>query len=206
MSGKKRGITDLTEYTLAGILCSYEVAYCKETDDYDAFELCDTEIFNIFLYLIRSGEVTMREHTYPYDNGIYDDDKWFNFYEDFASEAGWEMDFIIPFMSVRMNALRLLSRRMGIPSCLNGRFYYEKKQAVVECGDLQAEEIFCLFHDIRQLKTVYLFPYPYLSEDVTAVYYTFEPSKLAKIGMKQIFQQPLNGYARLPGFGMMRQY
>lgn len=58
--------------------------------------------------------------------------------------------------------------------------YYQETDSVLECGEILPYQIFHLFTDTKDIKRLYVFPYPNRKEDGTAAYYSFEPTEEAR--------------------------
>lgn len=169
---------------LDGILCSY-----KGYGNGSAY--VDMDSFVLFASLVMQKKVKIERYQYLFDDDIYADELAVRIYQNLAPQTRWRVGCHTQIEPIRMNALKQLAP-MGKP-VYQGRIYYPDAKAMLECGEILPYDIFHLFTDMPDLKTVYVFPYPFKDEEGKSSYYSFEPSETAKMEMREyadrIFQK-----------------
>lgn len=165
---------------LEGILCSYQGRNHQSV-------YVDKDSLALFVSLLVYGQIKMKDYRYDYDTDIYNDKEAVGIYRNLAPQTRWRIGRHTQIEPIRMNALKQFVK-MGTP-VYKEYIYYADTGAVLECGEILPYEIFRLFSEAPEVRTLYIFPYPYSIEGENPVYYSFSPTESGRNEMKKYVER-----------------
>ncbi len=173
---------------LEEILCSYQGrGHQSVYVDLDSLTL----LASLFVY----GQIKAEKYQYEYDDDIYKDEVAVKIYRELAPQTRWRVGCHTQIEPIRMNALKQFAA-MGTP-IYKGHIYYADTGSVLECGEILPFEIFQLFSDMPEVKKLYIFPYPFRNEGEQPVYFSFEPTEMAREEMRKYLEKKIDEVHRI---------
>ena len=137
----------------------------------------DQRSLTVLLTMLAQDELTITEHTYPYDVNIYDDREMVAVYISLARKSRWEQFERTAIGVIRINALRQMYDE-GTPD-YDDYISYREGQLGVHCGNIDPTRLLMNLVRHPELKHFCLFTYPGLAKTGTAKYFCFDFSKEA---------------------------
>ncbi len=139
--------------------------------------MVDRRGLTVLLSMVVQGEVTITEHTYPYDSDIRDDAEMMAVYNALAPRTRWKQFERTEIEEIRVNALWEM-RHEGVP------FYddyvcYQEGRVSVHCGNIIPTDMLRHLVQHPELRRFYIFTRPNRAKG-NANYYCFEFSDGAR--------------------------
>lgn len=143
--------------------------------------MADKQSLSVMLLLLERGEITVTEHSYPYDRDIRRDSEMMEVYSELARETRWRRFQYTEIEGIRINALRQM-RHEGKPFYDGDFICYGEGKVCIHCGNLELTRLLMYLAGHERTEQFYIFAYPYWTEDQTAKYYRFDLSENAVKG------------------------
>lgn len=139
--------------------------------------MTDMRSLSLLLFLLERGEIVITEHIFPFDDNIRDDDEIVAVYSALALQTRWKQTAHTEVEGIRMNALKQM-RQVGVPF-YDDYICYQDGHINVHCGNIGPSQLLVHLARHPELKSFFIFAYPYWTENHTAKYYRFEFSNRA---------------------------
>lgn len=130
------------------------------------------------LSLLEQGKIVVTEYAYPYDRDIRDDKEMMEIYSELAMKTRWKQFGYTEIEGIRINAIRQM-RHEGEPDYDGDFICYKEGRICVHCGNLTLHQLLMYIVCHEQMEQLYVFTYPYWTEDQTARCYRFDLSEAA---------------------------
>lgn len=140
--------------------------------------MADEDSLTVILFLMEHGKIVVTEYTYPFDSDIQSDSGIMEVYTELAQTTRWKQFAHTEIERIRINALRQ-TRQEGKPSYDGDFICYQEGRVCVHCGNLSLPGLLLYLAEHEQAERLYVFTYPYWTEDNTAKYYRFDLSETA---------------------------
>lgn len=134
--------------------------------------MTDMRSLSLLLFLLERGEIVITEHVFPFDNNIRDDDEIVAVYSALAPQTRWKQSIHTEMAGIRMNALKQM-RQVGVP-LYDDYICYQEGHINVHCGNIGPSQLLTHLARHPELKSFFIFSYPYWTENHMAKYFRFE--------------------------------
>jgi len=131
--------------------------------------MIDRRGLTVLLSMLVQGEVTITEHTYPYDRNIRDDGETMAVYNALVPCTRWKQSAQSKIEEIRINALKEMTQE-GVPS-YDDYICYQEGRVNVHCGNIDPTTLLTRLVQHPELKDFYIFTRPKSS---STSYYCFE--------------------------------
>lgn len=155
--------------------------------------MADTRSLSLMLFLLEREEIVITEHVFPYDYEIRNDKNALALYSALAPKTRWKQSIHTEAAGVRINALKQM-RQVGVPF-YDDYICYQDGRINVHCGNIGPSQLLAHLARHPELKSFFIFAYPYWTENQTAKYYRFEFSSKV-YGTAHAYQEMLWGIIR----------
>ena len=134
--------------------------------------MTDMRSLSLLLFLLERGEIVITEHVFPFDANVRDDDEIVAVYRALVPQTRWKQFAHTEVEGIRMNALKQM-RQVGVPY-YDDNICYQEGRIHVHCGNIGPSELLIHLAKHPELKSFFIFVYPYWTENHMAKYYRFE--------------------------------